>query len=170
MKILGLPGVKAATRPWLQQLLVALADSPTSVSIQDYRHWPEDSGADLETEAIRLEGVAVDLVIAKSLGTLVATRAFAGADFRPSRAVLIGCPLARHGADGYEMLKRFAGALPTLFIQQSADFNGAFGELEAVVGALPGVRAVEVPGNDHVYGDIDELRQIIRQFLRGDEN
>lgn len=165
MKILGLPGVKSATLAWLQQLLSALAEPSASTRIQEYRHWADDSGADLQHEAGRLEAVAVDLVIAKSLGTLIATRAFDSFAFRPKRAVLIGCPLQRHADNHYALLKKFAGAVPTLFIQQTADFNASFDALNQVAVSLPKARTAEVAGDDHVYSDINELSQIIRPFV-----
>ncbi len=169
MKILGLPGVKAATGPWLQALLAELADLSGDYEIQAYRHWDEDTGADIACEAGRLERRRVDLVIAKSLGTLIATHAFDHAAFRPRHAVLIGCPLRRHGADDYAALHRFVTAVPTLFIQQRDDFNGSCAELRAAVAKLANAAVAEVPGADHVYADVAELAGLVRQRFAGDD-
>ena len=165
MKILGLPGVKTVTKPWLQALLAALADNAIDCEIQDYRHWNDASSADPGLEAGRLEQRSVDLVIAKSLGTVIATRAFDDFAFAPLQAVLIGCPLRRHGADDYASLHRFVSAVPTLFIQQTSDLNGSFAELSAAVAALPNASLAEVPGDDHVYADIEALARLIRPRL-----
>jgi hypothetical protein len=165
MKILGLPGVNPATKNWLQALLTALGEDGPDATILEYRHWSEDSDADIGHETSRLENLTVDLVIAKSFGTAVATQAFDTSGFRPGQAVFIGCPLKRHGADDYALLRRFVESVPTLFIQQSADFAGSYRELHDIVGGLGNATTREVPGDDHVYGDIEELRGLIRSAL-----
>ena len=166
MNILGLPGVKAVTKPWLESLLAALADGSVDSEILAYRHWRDAGSADPGFEASRLRLRSVDLVIAKSLGTLIATRAFDEFAFNPRQAVLIGCPLRRHGADQYASLRRFVAAVPTLFIQQTSDFNGSFADLSAAVATLPNASLAEVPGDDHVYADIETLARLIRPRLK----
>ena len=165
MKILGLPGVNPATINWMQALIAALKANRSDASLLEYRHWSQNREPDLGHEAGRLKNVSVDLAIAKSFGTAVATQAFAVHDFRPKQAVFIGCPLKRHSVDDYGLLRRFVAAVPTLFIQQTADFAGSYGELEAAIGSLDNVLTREVPGDDHVYGDIEQLRGIIQTVV-----
>lgn len=106
----------------------------------------------------------VKLVIAKSLGALVTTYAFEKFNFKPQKAVLIGTPIKRQDANNAELLSNFVNSVPTLFIQQTSDFNGSFSELTEVVQSFPNGRIVEAPGDDHIYGNTDELQQIIQPF------
>jgi hypothetical protein len=167
MKILGLPGVNPVTKTWLQDLINALGEDNRDSKILEYRHWSDNGNADISYEASCLENITVDLVIAKSFGTAVATRAYDSFNFRPKYAVLIGSPLKRHGQDNYSLLNKFADSVPTLFIQQTADIVGSYGNLKEVVRNLRNARTREVPGDDHVYGDLEELREIIQSTFPG---
>ena len=166
-QFLGLPGVVPATHAWLASLLDALGAAAGEATVLEYRHWTDSTEPDPESEASRLDGIVTGCVVAKSLGTWVATAAFARHGFLPRSAVLIGCPLARHGADGFVQLERFVAAVPTLFIQQSDDKVGAFCDLAAVVGGWPNATLAEVPGDDHVYADIDALRAAVAAWRSG---
>ena len=166
-QFVGLPGVIAPTHAWLVSLLEALGASEDEATVLEYRHWDDASDPDPEAEAARLDGIVTECVVAKSLGTWVAAAAFARHGFRPHTAVLIGCPLARHGADGFAQLEAFVAAVPTLFVQQSDDKVGAYRDLAAVVGGWPNAALAEVPGEDHVYADIDALRAAIEAWRSG---
>ena len=168
MKILGLPGVKIETKEWMQSLFSALGANSFESKIHLYRHWSDNVEADIDYEASCLENLSVDLVIAKSFGTLITTHTFASFNFKPKTAVLIGSPLKRHGLDNFGLLKRFVESVPTLFIQQTSDFNGSYGELKEVVQTYPNGSIVEVPGNDHIYSNIEELQKIIRPIYSAD--
>ncbi len=165
MKILGLPGVNPVTKKWMQELLLALGGDPFDSRMQEYHHWSENSDADIDYEASCLNEAFVDLVIAKSIGTFISTYAFDAYNFRPQTAVFIGLPIRRHSSNNYELLSKFVEAVPTLFIQQTSDFNGSYSELSKVVQAFPNAIITEVLGDDHIYSNIDELRRIIHLML-----
>jgi len=165
MKVLGLPGVKIETKEWMQSLFSALGENSFESKVHLYRHWSDDIEADIDHEASCLENLSVDLVIAKSLGTLVTTHAFASFNFEPKTAVLIGSPLKRHGLHNYGLLKMFLESVPTHFIQQTSDFNGSFEQLREIVQPYQNANVTEVPGDDHIYGDIDELQKIIQSIF-----
>ncbi len=166
-QFVGLPGVVAPTYAWLASLLDALGARETEATVLEYRHWVDESAPDPEYEAARLESIVTECVVAKSIGTWIATAAFSEHGFLPHTAVLIGCPLARHGADGFVRLEAFVAAVPTLFIQQRDDKVGSFRELAAVVGGWSNATLVEIPGNDHIYGDIDLLRAAVTAWSSG---
>ncbi len=168
MKIFGLPGVKSETKEWLQALLSALQETPFDFEIAQYRHWSEDHVPDINHEASCLAESSVDFVIAKSFGTNISTLAFDSYNFKPQKAIFIGSPLRRHRTSNYELLSKFVNSVPTLFIQQSFDFNGSYAELNDVVQTYPYGTIVEVPGKDHLYSDIGELRTILQPVLSGD--
>ena len=160
-RFVGLPGVVAPTHAWLTSLLEALGSTEGETTVLEYRHWADESVPDPGYEASRLESIVTECVVAKSLGTWIATEAFCAHGFLPRSAVLIGCPLARHGADGFVRLEAFVAAVPTLFIQQRDDKVGSYRELAAAVGGWSNATLVEIPGSDHVYADIDLLRAAV---------
>lgn len=161
MNILGLPGVNPATKKWMQELLIGLSGDSIDFKIQEYRHWSDNSDVDIDYEANCLKESSADLVIAKSLGTFVSTYAFDVYNFRPRKAVFIGSPIRRHSSGNYELLSKFVATVPTHFIQQTSDFNGSYSELSNVVQDLPNAIITEVPGEDHIYSNFDELIKII---------
>ncbi|MFV2090200.1 MAG: hypothetical protein ACC642_06065, partial [Pseudomonadales bacterium] len=118
---------------------------------------------DLLHEVGRLHIQASDLVVAKSFGTLVLL-AYSHQQGSPSRAVFIGTPLKGYSAQRIELLKVFCRETPSLFIQQTSDFNGSYAEVAAAVGDCAAAELVEIPGGDHVYADTSELATIIERW------
>jgi hypothetical protein len=161
MQVVALPGRRIETGGWLKSVLVT-AGFPESDVIR-YRHWTTDDEASVAFEATRLANQSPELVIAKSLGTVIAATAFCLHGFRPAAAVLIGTPYAAIESNDLQCLQRFAAGVLTLFIQQSDDPGGSAARLHAVLGiASDGV--VAVPGNDHLYSDTNALGAIIRRW------
>ena len=58
---------------------------------------------------------------------------------------------------------------PTLFIQQTADFNGVFDALSQLVSGAEHIACVEVPVGDHLYSDTPGLAAVIEAWWGGDE-
>jgi alpha-beta hydrolase superfamily lysophospholipase len=76
----------------LKSVLVATG-FPEAV-VTRYRHWDIEVEASVAFEAAQLANQSPPLVIAKSLGTVIAATAFCLHQFRPAAAVLIGTPYA----------------------------------------------------------------------------
>ena len=161
MRVLGLPGRLEATFPRMQAIVAAL--SPDAV-VHRYAAWPDDPVPDEEAEAARVGPFRPDLVVAVSLGTLVAMAARARHSLEAKAYVFLGVPLDRLKAEGrVAILGEQALAAPTLFIQQTNDFTGPFADLAATLPA--GVDLREVAGGDHVYDRTEELAALIRAWM-----
>ncbi|MEM8766116.1 MAG: hypothetical protein AAGE43_01630 [Pseudomonadota bacterium] len=159
MRIVGLPGRNPETEAWLEVLLASVAPDHAEVQVHRYRHWDEDAVPDLAGEIACAEVKGADLVVAKSMGTLVLLGAVASGK-APDCAVLIGTPLAACGSEERRALRGLADLIPCCFIQQREDFTGSSAELAEVLGpAATGLNVVE--GSDHVYADTDELARCI---------
>ena len=163
MKLIALPGQNQATEPWLAEIVGLVTTSGDTVDQLHYRHWDEPGQPDVAHEASRIANLQCDLVIAKSLGTLIALTAFKQSDFRPDRAVFIGIPFNHYSADYLQLLREFAVATPALFIQQTADITGRFDTLNTKYADVAEV--TEVPGSDHFYGDVEQLKKLISGWL-----
>ena len=163
MRVIGLPGRNPETEAWMQSLTASLQLGQTATEVAHYRHWDAGGDPDVAHEAGLIRFRSDDLVIGKSMGTMVLL-AGAGLSGLPRRAVFIGTPISAYPAESIEALQRFAAAVPSLFIQQSADFTGSYASLEAVVGELSAVSLAEIAGEDHVYAETAELKTIIESW------
>lgn len=129
-----------------------------------YRHWDHSVAPDVSYEAGRLRNRVARLVVAKSLGTLVAASAFGSCSFRPDAAILIGTPVRNLGAEHLRLYGNLADQVPTLFIQQTTDLVGSYADLCAKVRTFARAEVAEVPGSDHLYGDTSELVAVIKPW------
>ena len=151
MDVIGLAGNNPATKAWMQSLLDALPTASPDSFVVHYGHWHDGSRYDVAREAARLHAATPDLVLAKSLGVVVALEANAQRGFVPARAVFMGTPLRLFGEDQYEALRAFVQVVPTLLIQQRDDSTGTHAALDASLPERGMARLVEVPGSDHAY-------------------
>lgn len=166
IRVLGLPGQRAATQDWLQRLLQHLALPDAALSVQRYQCWEQGPGpVDIATEARRARESLPDLVIAKSAGTMVALQAASPPGFSAKACVFIGTPVNAYGEHPRAMLRALAERLPLLLIQQNQDPTGPCASLRAVMADTP-ARIEEIAGSDHAYGDLDVLRDLIQPWWR----
>lgn len=165
MKLLGLPGRKSSTFDHMVDLTARLRLAQDSVAVQSYGFWgPEDDpNPAVEPEAQIAAVSGADIVVAKSFGTLVTMIARRDFGFAPSACIFLGTPL-RRSPDIAMRLAEHLAAIPTLLIQQTADFNGSFAEVAAVAAGAPSAIALEVPGGDHLYEDIDAIAPLIEAW------
>jgi len=149
------------TEARMAALAGALSDD---AAVHRYAAWPDDPVPHEAAEAARVGALQpADLVVALSFGTLVAMAAREAHGLRAKAYVFLGAPVRRLAAEGrLGVLARQAAAAPTLFIQQTEDFTGPYGELLAAL--PPDAASHEVPGDDHVYDDASGLAQIITRW------
>lgn len=155
MKLLGLPGRKASILAQMVELVGSVRLGQTQGRVQEYGFWgvADVANPDAEPEAVIAAASGADAVISKSFGALVTMMAASRHGFRPARCVFIGTPLLRLEGEGLDLLEAHCARTPTLFIQQTADFNGAFDALMKRVSGPRHIACVEVPGKDHLYAD-----------------
>lgn len=163
MHIVALPGRRVETETWLKSLLVA--SRYPDVQVTHYRHWDAGAEASVAFEAARLSNLSPQLVVAKSLGTIIAAAAFSLHEFRPASAILIGTPYSAIVNSDLHLLREFAADVETLFIQQTEDPGGSAAQLATALQVNRG-EVVEVPGSDHLYSDIDALAKIFQRWTK----
>ena len=164
MYTIGLAGNNPTTEAWMRSLLDALPNSHAKSYVLHYGHWEDGSRYDVAREAAKLQDTEPDLVLAKSLGVMIALDAYARRDFGPRRAVFMGTPLTLFGEADVARLGRFVQGVPTLLIQQRDDRTGTHAALEECLpeGAIGEI--VEIPGHDHAYPK-DVVMPIITGWL-----
>lgn len=150
----------------MQALLAALGFDPAT--IQAYGFWSEADhpNPDVGPEVSVAATSGADLVVAKSIGTQVAMLACRDHGLIPDACVFLATPLRRFEALGLvPLVETHCAAIDTLFVQQTADYNGAFADVARIVGRYPRCRIAEIPGGDHLYEDIDLIAPIVRAWL-----
>ena len=144
--------------------------------MQYYDHWPTDSNEmDIEGELIKLKkAVQADkeyIVMAKSIGTLLALMSVAHYDLTPTKCVFFGMPLDLAAdelfKDDWSALSDFA--VPSLAFHNQDDPVAScqftadkLAELNVSVIAF-----TKLPGNTHNYTEFADYEPAIKHFLYG---
>ena len=167
MNILALPGISQKTEKWANTLLAELAFEKSTRTVQRYLHWDcgDDQCLKFAEEVERLRGIAVDLLVAKSLGTMIGLAACEAKLITPRRAVLIGTPVSGFKENGMNLRQMADIGIPCLYIQQQDDIVGSAAALEKEIAGLVGVVLVKIPGDNHQYKDIKLLARHMRRWL-----
>jgi predicted alpha/beta-hydrolase family hydrolase len=163
MQVIALPGRNSATEAWLRSVL-SVAALPDDGLVR-YRHWESDVEPSVDFEASRLTGQTPSLVVAKSLGTLIAATAFDRYNFRPNTVVLIGTPYQPLAQAERRLLQQLARGVSTLFVQQTEDPGGSAAELLSALD-VSGGEVTAVLGSDHLYTDTVTLGEIIKRWVQ----
>ncbi len=179
MKLIILPGnAKRSNEQWALDAEAVFSDSGTDVQQQRYSHW--DTGGklidfDVElkklVEAVKNESGYV--IFGKSAGALLAIYGVYKGELKPERCVFVGLPLAWASEKAVPLqvwLEKFD--IPTIILQQSEDPEASCSEVQQILTELKkeNMRAVEIPGNDHKYGDFYLFKGAVISFILSKEN
>ena len=168
MKVLGLPGRKPETLAQMQGLIERLEIGQTQAAVRPHSFWDRTdvSNPDVSPDALAVSSRGADLVISKSIGNLILMLARDRHGFAPQACVFLGTPLARFIPEGWiPLLEAHCAAVPTLFIQQTADYNGAYRDVAALVSRHHLCTAREIPGDDHLYEDLELIAPLIEAWV-----
>lgn len=176
MNLILLGGNSAINKQWLKDLAAALKPHFPAVLIHHYRHWETgEELIDLDYELDILSKIVQSqdpyTVIAKSAGVLLTLKGVAEKILNPQKCVFVGIPIPWAKANHFAVdswLKNYS--VLTLFIQQSHDPTMSYQDLQPYLeeANLTNYQIVEMPGDDHVYGDLEQLKDNIVSFLDGD--
>lgn len=140
MNALVLGGMSPRHREWVRQVAEALKPHFEEVSLLDYQHWDSsESEMDLEYEISRAaelcQGLDSYVVVAKSIGTVVATLAISRALLAPEYCVFMGFPLKVVVSEVTEMETALPNLPPTHFIHNEQDPLGSADTVKAYIEA-----------------------------------
>ena len=170
MNVLVLGGNNPRHAEWVRELGAALTKTGHTVFLHDYAHWKSGAAlADIDTEIGRiskkLHGKRDFVIVAKSIGTVIATLGLARGAFRAISCVLLGVP---HNGIAAE-IKDFAPGLSSLpkttFIQNEYDPCGSAVGLDALLEqSYLMVYDLEVVFDNHThdYFDFNLIARAIR--------
>lgn len=174
MNLILLPGSRReSNEEWIQDVQKALDPLFDSSKIIKYRHWDTgEPSTDIEHEFQSLAqlvlGLDEYLVFAKSIGVLVSLKAIYEQKIKPAKCVFVGSAISWALNENYPIREHLSGyAIPTLFIQKTNDPAISFQDLKTLVDNLqvPNCRFTEIPGDNHHYDDVDQIKDLIQNFL-----
>lgn len=162
MNVLILGGNSPRHHEWIRQLGAGLTDKGHAVTLHDYAHWTtgeEVANIDHEIEQLRITLDRLDnyTVIAKSIGTVIATLAAARGILRPSKCVFLGIPLDGVAGKTPEFAPSLTRLPETVVIQNEHDPYGNAHSIQHLLNAasLQQFSLITVPNNTtHDYTDI----------------
>lgn len=174
MNLILLGGNSIENKHWLHDFSAVLHSRFASIYTHDYRHWERgeqfinlDYELDALSKVIPLEQPYT--IVAKSAGVLLTVKGITAKVLQPKTCVFMGTPIKWGKAQRFDVDAWFQNyVLPTLFIQQSHDPAMSFSELKQYLLQKEAKNYLlsDIPGDDHVYGDLDSLGNTITNFIK----
>jgi predicted alpha/beta hydrolase family esterase len=173
MRVLILPGNKSPENStWLSQIThqLNIGGAIQSDSIE-YDHWSTpDQEIDLTREVNKIchyvEKHQDFVLLAKSIGTILALLANQQHEMHPKAAVFLGVPITQQQIDEFIALFDLV-RFPVLCIQQESDKLTSFQDLKAILtpSRKDDVTLCSIPGHDHVYDDFSQMNPLISDWF-----
>lgn len=175
MNAIYLSGESIHNKDWIYDTQDKLAPLFDKTIVQNYDHWdagtPEiNLNSELEKLALNAQNIDDYIIIAKSIGTVLATEAIAKNLINPQKCIFLGVPINIIQKQGYPFAEnlKFVNC-PVLFIQNSDDPVGKYRQLTEFINNLYMPRLqykiVELPGDTHNYIDYPKLLELTKQFI-----
>lgn len=174
MDLVLLPGNSVKNEEWIKKVEKAIRQDFAETCILSYKHWEKGENLmDFELELERLADLTQKIdqysIFAKSAGVLLTLRGIFEAKIRPFRCVFAGSAIRfgkRLGFDVEGWLKKCD--IPCLLVQKTNDPAISFEELEKLIKRLQkdNYKLNEISGEDHYYGDIEQLRELIVAWIK----
>jgi len=163
-----IPGFSDHNKEWLETTAKSVKTDGEIRPIY-WGHWTDPNiKFDPMEKAQLLDGISgkrvVDIV-AKSIGTLVASYLIQKNPGKIRKVILCGIPLNDLGEDDKEIIKSALSIIPIeniIFFQNEEDPHGGVDSLKGFLsGVLDGVNVVSKPRADHEYPYQDEFNQFL---------
>lgn len=167
MQALIFGGMSPRHQAWVREVSAALQSDFDEVRLLDYRHWDsQNSAMDMEyeiAEAVRLaEGLTDYVVVAKSIGSVLASLATARGLLVPRHCLFMGFPLRVVLEEFPETAKALPHLPPTIFLHNESDPLGTSEAVRAYVAEhAPRQYALQtLPGDTHDYVDFELIARL----------
>lgn len=169
MDILILGGNSKRHKQWVRDLKDSLKDSFDRVVYVDYAHWESgDEQADIEYEISQAARLASELgsyvIVAKSIGTVIAMKGIASGALQPSSTLLMGLPLNGYIASSPDCADTLSSLPLTTFLQNDQDPLGSAEDVQTFIESNPpAVWDFSVSSGDtHDYSDFALVRALLQ--------
>lgn len=167
MNALLLPGNSSRHSEWIECLKSAMAPLFQHTETQHYRHWKTgEEKADIEYEIGVAQGKVEKLkpcvIIAKSIGTVIASKGTADGALHPTKLILLGVPV--NGGVSKDLFSQWLQKIDAQIViaQNSNDPLGSYSEVRAAFEINNGkISFVELPGETHDYLDFEAIAKLV---------
>lgn len=153
MKTLILPGANPSTIQWFEGLTQKLGISGESTTVHRYAFWSgQNDQKDISTEVALLPPDPFDLIMAKSIGSMVLLHGIKEQKLQFKKALIIGIPLDIAPETGFdsEALKLLSDE--SIFVVQQK--NDKLGAASGLTGYNP-ANLLIIDGSNHLYNGFD---------------
>ena len=160
-----LPGNSPNNRGWIEEVKSMLRPKYKRIKVQYYDHWSLGGGFKVKSERQKLREATEKFksyaIFAKSVGVFLAIDSINNELIKPKHCIFCGTTTR-----SAQMLQNWS--TPTLFIQESLDPFLNIQDLMPIVESMESdhIELAEVPGNKHMYEDIELINQKIEEFLK----
>ena len=158
------PGLNKINRELMAPLCQSLV---LSWELLEYPWWHnQDSNFEVDIVIHAIKSKCPELIIAKSIGTLLTSLTLRRGCPLPKAMVFIGIPKKAIDESEYQLIQKTVkeSGIPILVIQQRDDHLGAFLEIREDFLA-PNMTFEKIEGYDHLYDNHDRMVQIIDGWL-----
>lgn len=174
MHLILLPGNSPFNKEWIDEVKRTLKDLFDSAHIQYYDHWDNSSDQiiDIDKELSKLMKHAKDYdeycIFAKSAGTIITLKGIKEKKIAPQECYFTGMPLVftcRNNLLIEDLIANYS--TPTLFIQKTKDPAASFADIKKLLeeNNVQNYKTKGIPGNSHHYADVEQLKDLIKEFL-----
>ena len=168
MNLIILPGNSPEHERWLNEAANAFEPFFDEIHAVHYRHW--QTGAPEVDESYEIEALrslSMDMsdsvILAKSVGTVIATRAISEDILRPRNTVFLGLPITNSLFGTSLEEYGLQNIVPLTIVQNTNDPYGSFTDVRdflTKIGATQ-VALIEAPGQTHDYEDYEQYSGLL---------
>ena len=168
MNLIILPGNSPEHERWLNEATNAFEPFFDEIHAVHYRHW--QTGAPEVDESYEIEALrslSMDMsdsvILAKSVGTVIASRAISEDILRPRNTVFLGLPITNPLFSTSLEEYGLQNITPLTIVQNTNDPYGSFAVVQAFMAKIGATQAtlVETPGQTHDYEDYEQYSSLL---------
>ena len=153
-----------ATQTWLEEIISITPWKNEDIDLHYFNAWDSNHDFNIQNEIEHLPSGHYDVVITKSIGTLITLKSQQRISW--DRLVFIGIAWSLYSNKEKELLPALNNqGLPVLIIQEKHDPFGSYQEINQVLLNLEHITCIEVAGDHHQYPNVSLIAEIITNWV-----
>lgn len=168
MKVLILGGGSTRHQAWIRELGSFMTQKGHDIILHDYKHWStgdEMANVDFEINAVQeqMKNETDYVIVAKSIGTVIATLGIAQGVFRPKRCIFLGVPYSGVVKTIPAFTQSLKSLPQTIIMQNSLDPTASATDIREKLASVDSshIILVETPGDTHNYVDFEAIESLL---------